>query len=281
MKLTSIKDLASGAADQLLVDRRVNLSALYDDLLESYDEGEDDHRRPGIHASELCSCKRHVVYTLYATEKKKVTKKDMQKRFNVGNAIHDMLQSDFAKLARRSGGFITFNKEVKVHETELAKKYDIDSSCDGIFEFWEKTGSGVAEVFLRIGLEIKSKSPDEYAKMKEPEKKHIEQATLYQACLDLPLVWYVYWNKGNQNYTPMTFPWLRKFDGAIWARMEQRAKESLHAADTEKLPDREEGFHCTWCPYAWTCQPPSVKQQQNRGGPLVTPRALINKGKRW
>lgn len=278
MKLTSIKHLASGAADQLILDQRVNLGALYDDMLESYDEGVDDHRKPGVHASEVASCKRHVVYTLYATEKRKVTKKDMQKRFNVGNAIHDMLQSDFAKLARRSGGFITFEKEVKVHDTELARKYDIQSSCDGVVEFWEKTDSGM-QVFLRIGLELKSMAPDTFAKLKEPESKHIDQATLYQACLDLPLVWYVYWNKGNQNYTPMVFPWLRKFDHDRWAKLELRIKESLHAAETEQLPDREEGFHCTWCPYAWTCNPPSVKQQQSRGQ-VITPKAL-NRGKVW
>lgn len=279
MKLTSIKDLESGAADQLILDRRVSLHDMYDELLESYDEGQDDHRKPGIHASELASCKRHVVYTLYATEKRKVTKKDMQKRFNVGNAIHDMLQSDFARMASRSGGYVTFTPEVKVEHTELAKKYDIHSSCDGVFEFWEKKEDGTGiQVFLRIGIEIKSKSPDEYAKMKEPDPQHVNQAHLYQACLDLPLVWYVYWNKGNQNYTPMTSPWLRKFDHAIWAKQEQRAKEALEAAEKEVLPDREEGFHCTWCPYSWTCEPPSVKKQRG-SGQIITPRALHRRRK--
>jgi len=272
MKLTSIKDLESGAADQIILDKSVNLGALYDELLDSYEEGEDDHRAPGVHASEVASCKRHVVYTLYATEKKKTTKRDMQKRFNVGNAIHGMLQSDFAKMAKRSGGTIIFKDEVKMTGSPLAEKYDIHSSCDGVFEFLNPSG----EVYLRIGLEIKSKAPDDYAKLKEPEKKHIEQAHLYQACLDLPLVWYVYWNKGNQNYTPMTFPWLRKFDHNVWNRLEKRIIESLEAAHADVLPEREEAFHCTWCPYAWTCEPSTIKKQNN-GGQRITPRSLTNR----
>lgn len=238
----------------------MQLGRIFEDFLENYPD--DSHTRAaGIHASELCTCKRQVVYSLFNTEKKGAVPLPFRKRFNVGHAIHSMLQKDFDLMSRHSRGKLHFQEEVSVNDTEIAKRLCITSSCDGVFTFYDDTASPI----LRVGLEIKSASPDDFDKLKKPKEKHVEQAHVYMACLDLPLMWFLYWNKGNQNMTPSVTPFLIRFNERLWGSLEQRAKECLEMADKEELPEREEGQHCRWCKYAWTCNPTTVTpQRQNR-----------------
>jgi hypothetical protein len=254
MRLTSIADLAQKNGKTELSDYEKewltnnSLSRQYEAYME--DEGDDGHVRvAGVHASELNTCKRQVVYSLHQTPKKAKIQIESRKRFKIGHAIHHMLQSDFAKMADAHSDSLSFREEVKVHGTPLAVQYYIESSCDGVFHIQNE------KVDVRIGIEIKSISPNDFASLTGPQQKHIEQAHVYMACLDLPLMWFIYWNKGNQNFTPMTAPWLITFNPDIWDGLKDRAMECLAAADAGQLPDREEGFHCSWCGYAWTCEP--------------------------
>lgn len=258
MRLTSIADLQQpGIA--LMEQQAMQLSRLFDDLLENYPD--DSHMRAGgIHASELCACKRQVVYDLLNVEKRGSAPAIMRKRFNVGHAIHNMIQNDMHLLSLHSQGRLLFQEEVSVNDTELAKRLCIASSCDGVFTFLDEEGQPA----LRIGLEIKTASPDDYDSLKKAKEKHIEQAHVYMACLDLPLMWFMYWNKGNQNYTPSVPPFLIRFDAKLWKKLEARAVECLTAAEQEKLPDKEEGQHCRWCKYAWTCNPSTATPTQKR-----------------
>lgn len=256
MRLTSIEHLLVEGADALIHEHAITLSKSYDNLLDNFElENEYDGREPGIHASELNSCKRQVVYTLFNTKKVKTVPSDWRKRFEIGHALHNMVQSHFELMAKRSEGRMTFTREVKVQDTELGRRLHLVSSCDGVFEMFHP---GDDLPYLRIGLEIKSEAPDEWAKLKEPRQKHVEQSHLYMKALDLPLVWYLYWNKGNQNYTATRHPFLAKYDPKVWAKLEKRAQECLDSADRNELPDREEGISCRWCPYAYTCEPTTV-----------------------
>lgn len=252
MKLTSITDLAYADRKPLIQQPAYDLARKLERYYE--DMPEDGSRTPGVHASELCTCKRQVVYSLYGTKKHVSVPLATRKRFQVGTALHEMLQKDFKSMARGSKGAMTFEQEVRVDNTDLGKLLNLSSSCDGVFTLYEG-----GEPTVRVGLEIKSISPDDYAKLSTPQAKHVEQATVYQACLDLPFMWFLYWNKGNQNYTPMMFPWLRPFDPVVWAKNEARAKECLRAAEDNELPEREEGYHCSWCGYAYECKPVAVR----------------------
>jgi hypothetical protein len=78
------------------------------------------------------------------------------------------------------------------------------------------------------------------------------------AALDLPVIWFFYFNKGNQNTTPSSSPWLVFFTPAIWERLRSRAETALKAAETGEVPDKEEGSHCQFCPYSWQCKPSSL-----------------------
>lgn len=274
MALASIADLNGDPieiADKIDIVRQ--LSNMYDDLLENYSSEDEKERKPGVHASELNSCIRKVYYSLTMLKKKSRIAAVWQKRFQVGHALHSMVQKQFHKMAGKenakkmadnlaleNGWHLTFEDEVEVApgKQELATYYKLESSCDGVFTFRE--GGPDGPIALRVGLEIKTESPDGYEKLKEPKADHVKQAHLYMAALDLPLIWFFYFNKGNQNNTQSSAPWIVVFTPSIWEALRVRAVTALEAAAQGIEPSREEGVYCQFCPYSWHCQPAAIRQ---------------------
>ena len=261
--LLTIDDLlASDPADaEHLIARAMGISAVYDQVVAA-DKGDGHLRAPGIHASELQPCKRRVVYSLLGEERREQTPLIWKKRFKIGHSVHDLFQKEFEKMARKTNYLITFEKELAVcpsKEQPKAAEWSIFSHCDGVFtvrEAWD--GPAIA----RVVLEIKTASPDEFEKLKGPKQEHIDQAHIYMACLNVPLVWYLYYNKGNQNFTPSDNPsFFQRFDPTVWARIERRMEEChIHAAD-KNLPPREETIVCNFCAFSWTCKPAITNHQ--------------------
>lgn len=207
---------------------------------------------------------RSSVYTLLDTPAKVSIDPNMRERFNVGHAVHELVQRNFSTAAgewSRGKLHFLFKPEVRVDDTEYAIAHSVSSSCDGVFSIYDDYN-----LILRIGLEIKTEAPDAFKALTAPRQKHLEQAHLYMRCLDLPLMWFLYINKGNQQMTPMKAPWLVQFSPVTWEKVEQRIQVALEGADKRILPDREEGFHCSWCPYRYTCAP-NVLSAVNRKPP--------------
>jgi CRISPR/Cas system-associated exonuclease Cas4 (RecB family) len=187
----------------------------------------------------------------------------MLMRFAMGQAVHAMIQHDWHRIADTSEGVFTFEDEVRIGPDlgGVAAQWNIRSSCDGVITIYE-----AGEPLVRVGVEIKTKSDKEYAKLKAPEKQHIEQCTTYQATLDLPLMWLIYYNKSNSNFTPSRPPYLFRFDRWRWEEdLEMRFAWATHAAETGLTPDRSEGVYCRWCQFAHTCQPAILNRRSKRG----------------
>jgi hypothetical protein len=269
MPLVRISDLNGPSAHVVdMIEKAKSLSILYDQYANDEDDGA--HRAAGIHASELSPCLRKVVYSLLATEKKKNLSKFWRQRFRVGSAVHGWLQDDFHRIARRTksvecaqqmaiekGWTLEFESEAPVSpkHQEIAKRFHIHSSCDGVFTFRDPTGT----VMLRVGLEIKTENADSYEKLRAPKPEHVEQGHIYMACLDVPLMWFMYFSKGTQNNTPSHGPWLVPFDSRIWAIAEVKCVAALEHAREARLPLRTETIVCQFCPYAYDCQPQILK----------------------
>ena len=127
-------------------------------------------------------------------------------------------------------------------------------------------------MLLSMGLEIKTASEGEYDKLNQPKEAHAEQTCIYMACLDLPLMWTLYYNKSNSNFTTPFSPWLTRFDNELWNRLQMRFIKSQHRANTGDIPEREEGMHCRWCPFSWTCMPQILQFKQQRSTAQFTQR---------
>jgi len=258
MPLVSLADINNPEAEAL-VQQASRLSKMYDEYVGS-DSGDGHERKPGIHASEVSGCERRIVYNLLAYEKRSTNTKVWRQRFNIGHAIHHMVQTDFYGMAKKSNGQLLFQAErdivISPDLQAVAAKWHIHSSTDGVFTFLDD--DGVPE--LKVGVEIKSASPTEYEKLKAPMDYHLDQVHVYMACLDVPLFWLFYWNKGNQNNTNSEGPFLVKWDQARWDRLEKKFQRCHDAAYADTLPEREESGVCSFCQYAYTCRPPKLVQ---------------------
>jgi hypothetical protein len=196
---------------------------------------------------------------------------NMLMRFDIGTLVHAMLQTDFHSMCGLTDGHLLFEDEVKIsaRTNALAAQYQYASHCDGIFTFFDQGFNP----YIRIGLEIKTMSGPEYETAKKPKEEHIAQAMLYQKVLDLPLIWYLYYNKSNSNFVSPRTPWLVPYDKNTWNRIESRSQQVHLAIAQGVLPEREEGRHCTWCPYPWTCEPACIRRTGGRPTSMV-PRRL-------
>jgi len=275
MQLTTIRDLDQPQASKSqLIERAMQLGKWYGEFKATdtgaakyeVNIGGDRKRAPGVHASEM-KCKRTMVYSIQGTERKPVSAElgntNMRMRFASGHAHHAMIQNDFHRMCRRFNGTLTFQDEVRIHPGlgGAAAQWDMHSSCDGEFTFWHNQ-----QPYLRVGLEIKTKSGPEFSKMVKPDKEHAKQTCLYQKALDLPLMWILYYNKSNSNWTNSEPPYLYQFNAHLWTtELEPRIADAHVHAQGRVLPAREEGMHCRWCPFAWDCKPPSLLAPHGRG----------------
>jgi len=163
-----------------------------------------------------------------------------------------MMQNYFERVAAAHDD-LSFEPEVSITPKtgEAADKWNIYSHCDGLFTFYGDDGKPC----LRVGLEIKTEAHKGFAGLREPRDYHLDQTTVYMACLDLPLLWILYYNKSTSNFTPPYAPWLIQFKQHRWSRLQGRIAKATALAHAQAVPAREEGFHCTWCAYGKICKP--------------------------
>ena len=251
--------------------------------------GERD-RAQGVHASELSGCQRKFVYALMGVprivlaEQKDV---NMQRRFDMGTMVHALTQKEFhlmcewynATQTPTTGMLITFEDEVSISPElgGVAALYHMHSSCDGRFTFWQAgydaQGNYAWVPFMRVGHEIKTASGPAYKKIKEPAEGYVEQTCMYMRALDIPLMWMQYIDKSTQYYTGSEAPYLYQYPRILWEKtLEPRIISKLKMASEGKLPAREEGLPCGWCPFAHTCGPRYLKS--GRKNTALPPGAL-------
>ena len=292
MSLVSISDLKEQPPDLLAryICMASELGELYDNFIREDDEDVAfvagwhgaKSRSGGLHASEMSGmCRRQTWYSLTGEVRKEANLAPFwKKRFRIGHMYHAMVQEDWRRLCEKSNGFMTFSKEVRIDPSlqEVANDYDIHSSCDGIISFLERP---YGATIIRVGLEIKTESPDEYAKLKEPKETHRRQTCVYMKCLDVPLMWTMYINKGNQNVIESRHPYLYAFDRKLWGVIEKETKEVRHLAVINKPPPRTEDICCQFCGYSWVCQPQCLERKA-RSEQYKKDRVLAEKkGKRF
>lgn len=275
MSLASINDLISQSQDQVAsyTSWAGDLSDMYEDFIKKDDEdvifpagwNSAKGRSDGIHASEMSGgCRRPVYYSLKGVQR---TEKELdpfwKKKFRVGHIYHNMVQEDWRRLCEKSGGLMRFEKEVRISPSlqAIAEQYNIKSSCDGVISFCDRPNG---EAVMRVALEIKTESPGEFEKLKSPKLQHARQTCVYMRCLDTPLCYTQYINKGSQAIKPSKFPYLFHFDHQLWGTIEKETRDVIHLATINEIPPRTEGINCEFCGYSDQCKPPSLERKRFR-----------------
>ena len=141
------------------------------------DDGNHSERPPGIHASEISNCQLKAYYTLVGMEQRDNPNQNpmWRRKFKIGHAIHQMIQGELHRMAKRSNGLISFADEVSItpYQSMIAQCYSIYSSCDGLITIRERDAGGSLMDVARMAIEIKSASPKDYEKLKAPKPEHI------------------------------------------------------------------------------------------------------------
>ena len=263
-RLLSIADLPSLTDEmrELIIGEVDRLRALYMDHTKSNHLGadyrvkcgSDTGRAQGIHASEISDCLRMSVYSLMGIRRRPNPHMgDLRRRFQIGHAVHAMIQNDFSAIAQQSRDRLRFTAEVPVDQSlgGVAERWELASTSDGEFTLVDARG----DPYARIGLEIKSASHGEFERLRKPKPAHIEQCTVYQAGRSVPITWVLYYNKSNSNVSAVTPAFVREFDASLWRKLEKQFQVVHQHRQKRTLPARQEGFHCRMCAFAWACKP--------------------------
>lgn len=249
---------------------------LIDDLVGWLEHGKTEPpRAPGLHCSSLWkTCARKILLeTKYADEiKQEVIKAGSRMTFDMGHALHDMMQNNYLGAFKRiwgdwkclrcqdivhrgtlpeacpkcdlawrdakDGSHNIIYAELFVHSEEL----DYCGHCDGIL-----LGRGKSPKH-RV-FEFKTKSKAQFKTLRSPDTSHIVQVHAYMYALDMDEAVILYWDKGSQcdwsrddegNWLagdPHLKAYTVKFDNDLWAQISIRIRDYHKAAKlAQSLP---------------------------------------------
>lgn len=193
-------------------------------------------------------CGRELFYSFTNEEPLSVWEPRGRRILDTGSAIHLQLQTYLLSAAERSGGMEKFTMEVDVNpdSNEIADQYDISGHTDGIYEIHD----GVDDI--RVGVEIKTINDGGYKELNKPHREHATQATIYQKCLDLPVMVFLYYNKNDSSIAE----YHHLFNPDIWAAVEEKVNYVRECSLTGKPPRQEVSRSCLYCSFKHLCKPP-------------------------
>lgn len=281
--LLSIEDVERGFPKELL--RYASVVARIDSFLEDLNSEPatpmevafklNDHRKGKIfHPSSIGSqtgkslcgkypmgCARFMYYDYVGEKSEGAIEPRVRRIFDTGSSVHAQLQSYLEEIARRSGGTEEFVKEAffSPDSNEWADRYDIAGSTDGIYIINEPDQ-------VRFGLEIKTINDAGYQKTSSPHPEHLMQGTVYQRCLDLPIMVFLYYNKNDSSLAEFVHVYDERRWEAIVKKLAFVRDCAFRQADP---PDREDGWHCMSCKYKGACKPPK-RSRASAGASMFT-----------
>lgn len=267
MRLKSIRDLSDAdPGDVKKALRAIQLIPKIDAMLE--DQNLDEHPKElfCFSASDigtkggysLCGkfpmgCSRVLYYRYTGVEPLDHIPPRNRRIFDTGHKVHDQLQGYMARIvADLKTEDFTAEASFDQNSSELANQYEIVSTTDGIWVI------NLPELKLRFGVEIKSMKSELFMKLSAPSMENVVQSTIYMACLDLPLMVILYYNKNDSNM--LEFP--LAFDPKIWEAVTKKIDFVREHAVNEEPPPREDGYHCKTCRYQHVCKPPRKSEKK-------------------
>ena len=196
-------------------------------------------------------CGRELFYSLIGEKGTGSWEPKTRRILDTGTAIHAQLQAYLTEVVARSDDTEQFTPEADINPevNEVADRMDISGHTDGIYIVQE------GEDEVRFGIEIKSINDAGYKKTTGPHPAHIMQGTIYQKCLDLPVMLFIYYNKNDSSIAE--YPQI--FDQHRWDAIEEKLNFIRECTLKEELPVQETSFQCNRCKYKGICKPPTRK----------------------
>lgn len=234
-----------------------NFLTVFEDHLENLVNKPDDRPRKGVfHPSELAGCSRALYYGYIGAPFQSTIAPGLKMIFDHGHAIHHQIQ-----------GYLKdwygdrFREEVAVRSD-----HPIVGNCDGVVKLKPK---------VAFGIEIKSINQKGYSTVctSGPKPDHKVQANVYAACLKLPNMEILYYNKNDKveeekktaikdpdivptvSYRLALRSFRVPFDRTLWSVTKNKMEMVKSCAKKGSPPAREESWVCLNCKYQKICGP--------------------------
>lgn len=217
------------------------------------DEEADESRSAAIHPSALAVCLRQAAMELNQMPRRSIELAEPIRRAGqIGTALHHMYQEAASRVARSSGLF-EFEYEVPLGKKghRDVTRLELDGHSDGVFTFEGR----------RLGWEIKGLGGDAFKKLTDPPEKHFLQASVYQECLELDAMWFMYISRDSLAKAHK----IVRIPPAYWLVMRRRASTVLEHEMRDLMPPGTDfAYNCTMCSHKYCCPDPvgeSIKKE--------------------
>jgi len=243
--------------EAMLEDMNLEPSKIITPPMEFGDEG---RREDIFHSSQIAlksgvslngkypmGCGRQLFYSYTGEPGMNAFQPRLRRIFDTGTAIHTQLQSYLTTIAANDPNF-DFHLEADIDPdvNHIADVFDLSGHVDGVIT----VTAGKHKV--RFGLEIKSINDAGYKGTNGVHPEHKIQGTIYQRCLDLPYMLFLYYNKNDSNMVEFIEP----FDPYKWDEVEKKINMVRSCVFNGELPPRETSFACKTCKWQKPCDPP-------------------------
>lgn len=217
----------------------------------------EEPRYDGIHPSSIAhECLYKIYLDMIGAPSTEHNEPRSILTFNIGTAVHELFQD----YGRRGAWGPNYTKEVEIsaEAQELAKYLMLEGHADAvnILSVDDIPGAPIFEV--GIVHEYKTKKTELFNKLNRPEPAHKQQAMIYAAALNKPVVAYFYINKNDSNIAD--FP--VEFDPGIWAVMKAKAELLKGHYERGQPPPASVGFQCKDCKYKDNCGPARAQSRR-------------------
>jgi len=210
-----------------------------------------------FHPSSFGYCIRKLQYHYLGEEPIHKISSATRSIFDLGHAVHEMLQARLERTLKYqledSEYDFTLEVEKSINNTDLAKKYEMAGSADGLITLVLKDSDGPD--FARIIYEAKSISKKGWEKLASPLAKHRMQASIYCEALEATHILFEYFCKDNAASKWYLVP---KDEAALGSAIKSIDKVRA-ATQSLTLVDREGShYECSDCAYLELCKPEGV-----------------------
>jgi len=205
-------------------------------------------RLPGIHPSQLPHpCLLKIYNEMVGVEGQSQFEPRTLLIFDIGHAIHDMLQT----YGLQGAWGDTYEPEVTISKDyqELAEELNIEGHADA--ENLLVIDEPDLPYIFEVGLvhEYKTINSNGFEKLTRPKPEHKVQAMVYSAALNRPVVVYLYLNKNDSSLADFPVP----FEPELWVGIEAKTRLLKTYFEDKIPPAGSPGYHCQQCGYVHSC----------------------------
>lgn len=218
-------------------------------------------RYAGFHPSQInSSCMLKLYNEIVGIPESKRTEPRLQLIFDLGHAVHAMFQ----KYGEKGAWGRNYSPEAPVNAetSELAEELMIEGHADADTLMMVDRPEWPVAYEVGVVHEYKTSNSNNFNKLTRPKPEHQMQALIYSACLNRPVVTYLYMNKDDQNLAD--FP--VEFKPDVWANVYNKIKMMVTMYKEGIAPKGETGYHCQECPYVHSCFDYRNEMIKKKGG---------------